>query len=391
MLKIASATSGDPASLSAAAETAAAVSSGLGGVRPDLVFVFASRHHAPELEETIAAIQRSLKPRHLIGCTAGGIIGGQVEYEGRPALSVWAGSLPSAVIASSQIELDETPDGQAFPGIPEIPAGPATLLLLAEPFSFPTDSLLARLGEDHPELQVLGGMASAARSPGENRLFLGGEVLVDGAVGVVISGGVRVRPLVSQGCRPFGKPLVITKSENNIIFELGGRSALEKLAEQLKLVTPAERPLLERGLHIGLAIDARKRQHHRGDFLVRNVVGFVRDRGAIAVGDVVKLGTTVQFHLRDSMTASEDLQLLLREAKMLGAEPAGGLLFSCNGRGSRFFESPNHDPACVARELGSIPLSGFFAAGEIGPIGGQNFLHGFTASLALFEENSSDS
>lgn len=373
-------------SVQAAHQVVAAVHKQLGGATVDIAFVFISHQHAPELEEAFAALAAGLKARHLVGCTAESIIGGKLEHEGHAAITLWAASMPKARLETSHITLEQTADGFAFLGIPEIPEGPATMILLPEPFSFPTDEFLKRLREDHPALEVLGGMASAARSPGENRLFCGTELLVDGAVCMLLSGGARVRPLVSQGCRPFGKSFVVTRAEKNLIRELGGKPALEKLSAELKELSPDERAMLDRGLHVGLAIDASKREHKRGDFLVRNVLGASREDGSVVVADMVRPGTTIQFHLRDVETASEDLELLLRAASSAAAPPRGALLFSCNGRGTRMFEVPNHDTSCVARELGELPLAGFFAAGEIGPVGGENFLHGFTASIALFEE-----
>jgi len=383
---IVEATSTESDSTKAAERVVASVQKKLEGAPADLAFVFLSHQHAPELEEAFEVIATRLKARHLVGCTAESVISGKTEHERRPAISLWAASMPRARIESAHISLEQTAEGFAFVGLPEIPDGPASMILLPEPFSFPADELLKRLREDHPRLDVLGGMASAAHSPGENRLFCGAEVLVEGAAAVVISGGVRVRPLVSQGCRPFGKPFVVTKAEKNLIRELGGRPALEKLMAEIKELKPDERAMLDRGLHVGIAIDASKRNHQRGDFLVRNVLGASREDGSVAVADIVRPGTTIQFHLRDVETASEDLELLLRGLGTTGSKPAGALLFSCNGRGSRMFDVPSHDAACVARELGELPLAGFFAAGEIGPVGGENFLHGFTASLALFED-----
>ena len=334
----------------------------------------------------MSILARGLSARHLAGLTAESIVGGKFEYEEKPAFTLWAAALGEANVSSGHITFEPAGDGFTLLGLPDVPSGPATMLVLADPYTFPAEHFLARMAQDYPELLLVGGMASGAGAPGESRLFCNGETLDGGAVGMVVSGGVRVRALVSQGCRPFGKHLVITKADRNCILQLGGKPALEKLAEQVGELTIPERSLLQRGLHLGVAMDARKRQHHRGDFLVRNVIGFVKDQGAILVTDVVKPGMTVQFHLRDAETASEDLHLLLKEARASGVQPLGGLLFSCNGRGSRMFEVPHHDAAAIAQVLGEFPLAGFFAAGEIGPIGGKNFLHGFTASLALFEE-----
>src|SRR5206468_1606052 len=203
---------------------------------------------------------------------------------------------------------------------------------------------------------------------------------------VLLSGRLRLRPVVSQGCRPFGKPMVVTRAEKNVVFELGGKPALVRLKEQLATLSRAECDLAKQGLHLGHAIDPSRRASARGDFLIRSVVGVDPEKGAIAVTDLVRPGQTVQFHLRDAATASEDLEALLRDAREAGARPGGALLFSCNGRGSYLFSRPDHDAGAVQKALGPMPLAGFFAAGELGPVGGRNFVHGFTASLALFEE-----
>jgi small ligand-binding sensory domain FIST len=375
------------ASLTAGAPPAEGSSRPAAGARVDLAFLFASPHHAAGFGEAAASIARGLEARHLAGATGESIIAGAQEHEGRPALALWAACLPGAEIRSGHVTVEPTPEGVAFAGTPEVPAEPAAMILIGDPYSFPADAFIERLAEDRPDLQILGGMASGARDAGESQLAWRDGVVNQGAIAVSIWGAVRVRPLVSQGCRPFGKRHIITRAQGNAILELGGRPAGEKLAAEIQALSPTERTLLGRGLHVGLAIDARKREHRRGDFLVRNVIGFSRETGAIAISDLVKPGVTVQFHLRDAETASEDLDVLLRELRDLGTRPQGGLLFSCNGRGSRLFDVPHHDAAGIARALGAVPLAGFFAAGEIGPVGGRNFLHGFTASLALFEEN----
>jgi len=369
----------------AAEAVVAEVLGGLGGRQPDLAVLFVTPHHAPRVEETVAQVASATRAAHLLGCTAQGVIFNHREVEHLPGFCLLGASLPGVEIRPAHIRAEETAEGLAFSGLPDPLAGPATLLLLGEPFSFPAVDFIGRLEEDHPDVQVLGGMASGAMSPGENLLFFDGQTQGDGAVGLVLSGPIRVRPVVSQGCRPFGKHLVITRAENNLIYELGGHPALERLNEQIATLAPQERALLKQGLHLGRAIDPTRRSFSRGDFLIRNVVGIDPRKGAIAITDLVKAGQTVQFHLRDAASASEDLKLLLKEAQESGAKPRGALLFSCNGRGSYLFSEPDHDAAAVQRELGSIPLAGFFAAGELGPVGGRNFLHGFTASLALFE------
>jgi small ligand-binding sensory domain FIST len=264
----------------------------------------------------------------------------------------------------------------------ELTFEPQALILLADPFTFPVDLLLRSLAAERPGLPVIGGMASAARAPGGNRLALNEQVFSDGAVGVLIGPGVTVSSVVSQGCRPIGRPLAVTRAEGNIIYQLGGQPALQRLLQMAKDGT-SERDveLINRGLHLGVVIDEHKADFGRGDFLIRNVIGADRSNGAIAVGDQVELGTTVQFHVRDADAADEDLRELLADRNADGV-----LLFTCNGRGSRLFAKPDHDAGVIGDLLGDPPMSGFFAAGEVGPVGGRNFVHGFTASMALFEE-----
>jgi small ligand-binding sensory domain FIST len=227
-------------------------------------------------------------------------------------------------------------------------------------------------------------MASGIRGPGECRLLHNGDVRDQGAVGVVLQGPLGQRSGVSQGCRPLGRPLVITRAENNVIFELGGKPPLEQLRELWQTLSPAEQTLVrEQGLHVGRVINEYRGDFRRGDFLVRNVLEL--DRSRLMISEPVRVGQTVQFHVRDAASADEDLHALLRQ-ELTGKKPAAGLLFSCNGRGRRLFPTPDHDAKAVRGAAGPIPLAGFFAQGELGPVGGRNFVHGFTASLALFEE-----
>jgi small ligand-binding sensory domain FIST len=226
-------------------------------------------------------------------------------------------------------------------------------------------------------------MASGASQPGQNLLLLNDTLRHSGAVGLTISGGVRVDCVVSQGCRAIGHPLIITKAHQNQILELGGKKTVAALQELAESLTDHEREMLSKGLLIGLAIDEYKDRFGRGDFLVRNVLGLDKKSGALAVGDLPRVGQTVQFHVRDVETAEEDLQLLL-DAQQLDSPPLAGVLLTCNGRGTRLFGAPDHDAKTVRGRLGDLPLAGFFAAGEIGPIGNRSFLHSHTASLALF-------
>ena len=234
----------------------------------------------------------------------------------------------------------------------------------------------------------MGGMASGAAEAGETILFHDRTIHRDGAVGARLPRAVPVRTLVSQGCRPIGQPLVVTRAERNLLQELGGRPALERLRETVGALPPPDQELVSHGLHVGRVIDEYKSEHGLGDFLIRGVIGADPGTGAIAVGDHLEVGQTLRFQVRDAATADEELRSLLeQEVAHLPGRAAGALLFTCNGRGSRMFGVPDHDAKLVSSFLGGAPLAGFFCAGELGPVGGKNFVHGFTASLAVFVDD----
>jgi small ligand-binding sensory domain FIST len=381
-MKFASALSQHPLATQAVGEAAGEVLEQLGGEDADLVVCFVSPHHVGVLEDVAGALRGVLEPRVLLGGTAASIIGSGREVEEEPALSLFAARLPDSRLTPVALRVEETPDGAALLGWPDPgESPPTTLLMFADPFTFPVDAFLERCNADTPALRVIGGLASAAVRPGGNRLVLDDRILDSGAVGVLVDSGIEVRTLVSQGCRPIGRPYVVTRSQRNFVEELGGQPALERLQEVAAGATEEERELLRSGLHVGLVVDEHKAEFERGDFLVRNLLGADRESGALAVGDRVTVGQTVQFHVRDADAADEDLRELLA-----GVDAEAALLFTCNGRGKHLFGAPDHDAGLVEQLLGPIPLAGCFCAGEIGPVGGRNFLHGFTASLALFGE-----
>jgi small ligand-binding sensory domain FIST len=397
MSSTASATAVCAAALSTTADTSAAVREvcesareRLGGT-PDLAFAFFSTHHVPRAEALAAEAARLLGTSCLLGASGESIVGSGREIEDEPALSLWLARWPGATITPMHLEFERTPEGGALDGWPDKIAGQwpegSFLILLGDPFTFPTDFLLERMNEDRPGVPVIGGMASASQEPGGNRLILGEETLAEGAVAVHVSGPVRLRTVVSQGCRPIGKPLVVTKAERNVIHELGGRPALVQLREIFDALPTREQRLVQRALHVGRVVSEYQERFEQGDFLVRNVVGIDSQSGAVAIGDYIRPGQTVQFHIRDQEAADGELKQLLSAAAQQNRSPLGGLLFTCNGRGTRMFSQPHHDADAVSRVFGELPLAGFFAAGEIGPIGRQNFVHGFTASVALFEQS----
>jgi small ligand-binding sensory domain FIST len=368
-----------PITATAVGEVVGQVLEGLGAhaAPPDLAIIFVTAAHAGALEDAAATVRAALAPGALVGCAAETVVGGEREVEAEAAVSLWAGH--TGPVTPCHLRLESTPDGATLVGWPDpMPASPSALLLLADPFSFPADAFLARAAEDFPRLPVVGGMASAAQGPGGNRLAIDTRVVDHGAVGVFLGSEVDVVTVVSQGCRPVGEPFAVTKAERNIVYELAGRPALERLQEVARLASEDDRRLLGHGVHLGRVIDEQRANYARGDFLIRNLIGADPDNGAIAVGDLVEVGQTAQFQVRDAASADEDLREL-----MSGNTAEAALLFTCNGRGMRLFGTADHDAGVVADSLGHRTVAGMSCAGELGPVGGHNFLHGFTASVVL--------
>lgn len=367
------------------AAVAARSAGNLGSV--SLAVVFASPHHSETAGQIVAAVHEAVAPERLIGCVGQAIVSGRNELESTPAVAVWLVELARPVDTFA-VDAAHGPEGAVFVGWTD-PGDDATVLI-ADPYTFPADVLLRQVNEQG-QGRIVGGLASGAAHAGETRLFLDDTVLTRGAVAARIP-GMRIVTAVSQGCRPVGSPMLVTKAEGNLLFELTGRPALEVLQDLHQSLPPHEQALLSQGLMFGRVIDEYKPEWARGDFLIRGVMGADPRTGAIAVADRVEVGQTVQFHVRDAASADEDLKEVLErvDAELMGQPNAAALLFTCNGRGSHMFGAPDHDASIVARHVGDA-VAGFFCAGELGPVGNQNFLHGFTASLAvLVDDDGSD-
>ncbi|MBL8886001.1 MAG: FIST C-terminal domain-containing protein [Phycisphaerales bacterium] len=421
------------AALSAQPETALAVRAAsedclaqLSGRPCDLAFVFFSSHHTEQAEAISRDVRAMLRPVNCMGVSAESVLGGAIELERAPGVSILALSLPGVRLSAFTSDSFPPLDANEKEHVAVLAGGvgasedSAATFVFADPFSIPVLQLVPALNkarrmdaQGKPIGRVIGGLASAARAPGGNALFLDGKIARFGAVGVTLSGNLSVDTIVSQGCRAVGQPMLITKARNNLILQLGGKPAREVMREVVNDMDPGDRGALSGGLFLGRVINEYKARFGRDDFLIRAVVGEDPTSGSIAVADFVRPGQTVQFHVRDADTATQDLSLLL-DGQRLHERPAGGLLITCNGRGTRLFQEKNHDAAAVCRAFGQVtageqkakpgsiitpsflpggatggifPLAGFFASGEIAPVGGvgaDSFLHGNSACLTLF-------
>ena len=386
----ASAVSFVPDVTAAAAELKREISRQLGQRSPDLVVAFLTPHYEEGYGKVPELIDGHFSPRAFIGCTAVGVIGAGIEVEDRAAFSVTAAVMPGVDIHPFELNGGDIPDLDAGPErwvqMLGVEAQPAPIfLLLVDPAgaaAFDPRPLLQGLDYAYGDAVVIGGLASALQG---NRLYLDG-VSKAGCVGLAFQGNIRVDTVVAQGCRPIGRPMTVTACSGYYLTELDDRPAVEVLVELYRELSPADRELLQRALHLGIASTELKEEFAQGDFLIRNIMQVDHERNIIAVGDLIRPGQTVQFHVRDAAAATRDLQLMLGrfEAQSSGIRPEGALLFTCTGRGQQFFDEPHHDSGRFMAAVGEIPLGGFFCGGEFGQVGGSTYLHGYTSSFGIF-------
>ncbi len=387
-MKAASAIARHPDWREALAEVLACVTDEV--AEPDLAVLFASSSYKRGFSELIEQAQQALGARVLVGCSGQGVIGPGREIEGEAALTLLVLSLPDALLTPlhiTQLDLEqlETPEScRRYSGV--VPDDVTAWLLLADPFTLNVEGLMAALSSAYPNAPLVGGMASGDPTARGTQLFLNGEVHEAGAVALAVGGPFALRTVVSQGCTPIGQPWTITGARGQLIETIAGRPAIDVLTQTLQELPPDLQKRARNNLLVGLAMDEYREEFGRGDFLIRNPLGIDRESGALTVSALPRIGQTVQFQFRDAEAADEDLRLLLeREKLVLGdTPPVAGVLWSCNGRGAGMFGSPDHDARTFADVLGPVPLAGFFCNGEIGPVGGKSFLHGFTASMLLF-------
>ena len=372
-------------------ECAEGVARTLGNGPISLALAFVTPHFADFYPRLYTLVNRYVEPEVLLGCSGGGVIGGGEEVERAPAVTLIAARLPDVKITPFHVS-GPLPDLDGPPEAWERLAGVRAqdepqFVLLADPFSVRTEALLAGLDYAFPNSPKIGGLASGATSPGLNALFLDDELTNEGAVGVALCGNVAIDTVVAQGCRPVGELMTVTSCDGNFLYELDGNPALEVLQGLLATLEERDRHLASRALFIGVLMDEFREEPRVGDFLIRNLIGFDPHRGALAVGENLQEGMRVRLHLRDADTSAEDLHAMLTSYEKTlpnTQDLSGALLFSCLGRGESLYGLPNFDTNVFREHLGEVPLGGFFCNGEIGPVGGTTFLHGYTSSFGLF-------
>jgi small ligand-binding sensory domain FIST len=386
-VRIGTGLSTDPDPRLAAIEAGARARAGLEGRGADVVCAFCAGAHLVAPEAMLEGVHEALAPPVLAGCGAGGVMASGREIEEGTAVAVWAASLDGGEAGAFHAEAVEGPDAVAVSGLPDL-QGATGAVFFPDPYGFPTEPVLRELADRAPGVPILGGLSSARTADGGAALFIDDRVVEGGAVGLWFR-GVEVLPCVSQGAAPVGPALTVTDGGGHLVRELDGRPALVALREAIEGLDAQERSMIANGLLLGIVLDdgnGADGEHADDGFLVRGLIGADPDAGTVSVGAAVAPGTVVRLHARDAGSADRDLRqaLGLRREALGGAAPAGALVFTCNGRGRGLFGTPDHDAAALDRELAGAPAAGFFAAGEIGPVGGTSFLHGFTATVAVF-------
>ncbi|MBD2150322.1 FIST C-terminal domain-containing protein [Pseudanabaena sp. FACHB-1277] len=374
----------------------------------DLGFLFVSTAFASDYPRLLPLLAEKLAIKNLIGCSGGGIVGNTQEFEDKPAIALLIGHLPKAECKIFHIGDHQLPDLDSPPDRWEAitmvdPSTNPNFVLLGDPFSFPISDLIQGLDFAYPNAVKVGGLASSG-GMGANALFCFHDynhykLYRTGLLGVAIWGDVVIDPVVAQGCRPIGKIFQVSECERNLILGLEGKPPLTLLQDTVGDLSQSDRELAQHSLFIGVVMNEFKANPSQGDFLIRNIIGVDPRSGAIAVGDRIRPGQRVQLHLRDSKASAEDInEALVNYTNQLSLEapntsPSAALMFACMGRGERLYGRPNFDVSLLQKHLGEqyaglIPAGGFFCSGEIGPVGGTTFLHGYTSVLGIFRSKS---
>ncbi len=362
------------------------------GTSVDVALLFASGEYAEHYPAMLRMVQRATGAPILLGCSGEGVIGIGTELDLAPAISLMTLSLPGATLrpvrfSEEMVRRYKTPQ-QWRAALDLLVDDVNAWLIFADPFHIDCEALVNTLSLAYAGLPILGGLASNDMEEQRTYVFYNDEVFEEGGVGLAIGGPYTLLPLVSQGCEPIGEPWTITHVQNNsMIATISNRPAYELLIETFKQLPSELRRRAQNNLFVGLAADEYLDHFERGSFLIRQLIGVDRQSGALAIGAFPRIGQTIQFQIRDAVTADRDLQERLAQASALAnrgqQQLVAGILCTCNGRGEDMFGVPDHDAGAVAQAFGSLPLAGLFCNGEIGPVGKRSFLHSFTASLAL--------
>ena len=357
------------------------------GFRNDLTLAFVSAAYGAAVEKLPQLLRPVVGDGLLVGCNAGGLIGGGSEEEEEPGIALLCGRMPEAVLACQHLEQATLPTLAAprekwWRLLDLGPESEPSFVLLADPTTLDAEVCARGIDRAFPGSTVIGGLTSGMLEPGAARLLSGSEVHRTGGTLLALSGNVVIDPVLAQGCRPIGDPLFVTASENNLVSELDGRRPKEILTALFAELGEEDRARFGDALCIGLALPGPRQTIGAGDFLIRNVLGLDPESGALWIGARVVPNAIVQFHLRDARSASDELEQRLSASLAGRAAPTAAILFACAGRGRNMFGVSGHDSGTLRRMI-DIPVAGMFSSGEIAPVQGATFVHGYSSVFGL--------
>ncbi len=370
-----------------AAERATRMAMGNAGIaKADLAIVFATINYQAEYRELYEAVQANSSSDELIGCSGMSVLTSAGEFEGEPAIAVMvirAAELSAISFAAqgTESEIGAQIQERIHPKI----RGDSLLVIFPDIRAINPVELVSQIGSDGTALPIVGAAVSGDATGAQMYHWKGEQATERGVTGILLTGNLTAEIGVAQGCQPIGKPKEVTKVEGRVIFELDGEPALENFKRTLQLLTQDDIRRSGGTVFVGIAMDAENREPTRGDFLIRNLVGVNEEHAAIAVSEEVTEGQLVQFHLRNSAAAAEEIRAIITqlEEKTHTQPPAFGLYFNCLGRGKGLYGAANHDIGAIQDRFPGLPIIGFFGNSEFAPIGGRNFAHAYTGVLVL--------
>ena len=365
----------------------------LGNKKADLAIIFISSHHSSDYEEVSKKIKNAINCDKVIGCSASGVIGEGQEFEYLPGISIIVASLPNVTITPFHFYQDELPSPDEGPKswekiVGNVGEDPETIVLFPDPFSIRTEYVLDGLDFAFPRSKTIGALASGGNKPGENAMFVNEKTYYKGSCGLLITGNFELDILVAQSCRPIGEPMIVTQSSNNVIHELDGELPIVAIKNIYDKASEEDKENMNNALQIGMLMDRLSNNREKIQYMIRNISSIDKDTGSIMIGESITDGQIIQFHLRDSSVAQEELKKMLSEYHQEKSKTIKStLMFSSVGRGKYLLGKSHHDINLYKNVIDyNSPVTGFFSNGEISPIGDRTFLHGYTSSFAIFKE-----
>ncbi len=337
----------------------------------NFAFIYATDAMSSDFNTLLQACKDKTGIQHWVGSLGTGVISNSSEHYDTPAASIMLAEFDEQEFAMLPIisKSSEISSRLKFPRAFATSFG----VIHGDPFHADTQSLIHALQKYMDNGFIVGGLTSSR----DLQLQVADEICSGGISGVVFSENIGVLTNLSQGCSPIGAKHLVTRSQENVVFTLDQKPALEVMMQDAGVATQDELRNEDADIFIGLCTPGSD----LSDYTVRNLVGVDFEHNVFAINDHLTEGNEMIFCRRDSRTAVDDMQHMLDNlAKRLKQEPKGGIYISCLGRGREQFGDKCEEIKMINQKLGDFPLTGFFANGEIH----HDKLYGYTGVLTLF-------